>query len=64
MGALMTVAQGSVDLPFLGGRSCVPRSRCTFRGTKHAHVTVGLPLLDDVLSEQHARKLWIAFVPS
>ena len=64
MGAPMTVARGSVDLPFLGGRSRVPRARCTFRGTKHAHVTVGLPLSDDASSEQHARKLRIAFVPS
>ena len=48
----------------LGGRSRVPRSRRTFRGTKRAHVTVGLPLSDDASSEQHARKLRIAFVPS
>ena len=64
MGAPTTVTQGSVDLPFLGGRSRVPRSRCTFRGTKCAHVTVGLLLLDDASSEQHARKLRIVFVPS
>ena len=64
MGAPMTVTQGSIDLPFLGGRSCMPRSQQTFQGTKRAHVTVGLPLSDDVLSEQHARKLRIPFVPS
>ena len=64
MGAPTTVTRGSVDLPFLGRRSRVPRSRRTFRGTKRAHVTVGLPLSDDASSEQHARKLRIAFVPS
>ena len=64
MGALMTVTRGSIDLPFLGGRSHVLRSRCTFQGTKRAHVTMGLPLSDDASSEQHARKLQIAFVPS
>ena len=64
MGAPTTVTWGSVDLPFLGGRLHVLRSRRTFRGTKRAHVTVGLPLSDDTLSEQHARKLRIAFVPS
>ena len=64
MGAPTTVTRGSVDLPFLGGRSRVPRSWCTFRGMKCTHVTVGLPLSDDASSEQHARKLRIAFVPS
>ena len=64
MGAPTTVTRGSIDLPFLSGRSHVPRSRRTFRGTKRAHVTVGLPLSDDTSSEQHARKLRIAFVPS
>ena len=64
MGAPTMVTWGSVDLPFLGRRSHVPRSWCTFRGTKRAHVTVGLPLSDDVLSEQHARRLQITFVPS
>ena len=64
MGAPTTVTRGSVDLPFFGGRSRMPRSRRTFRGTKRAHVTVGLPLSDDTSSEQHARKLRVAFVPS
>ena len=64
MGAPTTVTRDSVDLPFLGGRSRMPRSRRTFRGMKCAHVTVGLPLLDDTSSEQHAHKLRIAFVPS
>ena len=64
MGAPTTVTRGSINLPFLGGQSRVPRSQRTFRGTKRAHVTMGLPLSDDASSEQHARKLWIAFVPS
>ena len=64
MGAPTMVAWGSIDLPFLSGRSRMPRSRRTFRGMKCAHVTVGLPLLDDTSSEQHAHKLRIAFVPS
>ena len=63
MGAPMTVTRGSIDLPFLSGRSRMPRSQWTFRGTKRAHVTVGLPLSDDALSEQHACKLQIVFVP-
>ena len=39
MGALTTVTWGSVNLPFLGGRSRMPRSQRTFRGMKCAHVT-------------------------
>ena len=64
MGAPTMVTRGSIDLPFLGGRSRMPRSQRTFQGPKRVHVTMGLLLSDNVSSEQHARKLRIMFVPS